>query len=98
MRTTFRSQRHTRRRARDQETRILITGVVKSIEAPAHKRVIDRAYWQQTLTGAPALLTLPTDRPRPAVQDYAGDVVALELDATLTAGLKALRSTSATSR
>ncbi|MFC7519087.1 condensation domain-containing protein, partial [Herbaspirillum sp. GCM10030257] len=48
------------------------------------------AYWQQTLAGAPALLELPTDRPRPAVQDYAGDVVGLELDAELTAGLKAL--------
>ena len=32
-------------------------------------------YWQQTLAGAPALLTLPTDRPRPAQQDYAGGSV-----------------------
>ncbi|TYK55435.1 non-ribosomal peptide synthetase [Pseudomonas synxantha] len=47
-------------------------------------------YWQQTLAGAPALLTLPTDRPRPAQQDYAGSSVEVRLDERLTAGLKAL--------
>ncbi|SMC29919.1 amino acid adenylation domain-containing protein, partial [Andreprevotia lacus DSM 23236] len=31
-----------------------------------------RSYWQQQLTGIPALLALPTDRPRPAVQTTAG--------------------------
>ncbi|HEX6967968.1 MAG TPA: amino acid adenylation domain-containing protein [Micromonosporaceae bacterium] len=30
-------------------------------------------YWVDHLRGAPALLTLPTDRPRPVVQSYAGD-------------------------
>ncbi|MGY2402552.1 amino acid adenylation domain-containing protein [Pseudomonas sp. SDO5271_S396] len=48
------------------------------------------SYWQQALAGAPALLTLPTDRPRPAQQDYAGSSVGLRLDERLTAGLKAL--------
>ncbi|MEX5511783.1 amino acid adenylation domain-containing protein [Pseudomonas paralactis] len=48
------------------------------------------SYWQQTLAGAPALLTLPTDRPRPAQQDYAGSSVEVRLDERLTAGLKAL--------
>ncbi|MBC3254500.1 amino acid adenylation domain-containing protein [Pseudomonas paralactis] len=48
------------------------------------------SYWQQTLAGAPALLTLPTDRPRPAQQDYAGSSVDVRLDERLTAGLKAL--------
>ena len=47
-------------------------------------------YWQQTLVGAPALLMLPTDRPRPAQQDYAGSSVAVVLDERLSAGLKAL--------
>ncbi|OPA89014.1 non-ribosomal peptide synthetase, partial [Pseudomonas fluorescens] len=47
-------------------------------------------FWQQTLAGAPALLTLPTDRPRPAQQDYAGSSVDVRLDERLTAGLKAL--------
>ncbi|NVZ71929.1 non-ribosomal peptide synthetase [Pseudomonas costantinii] len=48
------------------------------------------SYWQQALAGAPALLTLPTDRPRPAQQDYAGSSVEVRLDERLTAGLKAL--------
>lgn len=47
-------------------------------------------YWQQALAGAPALLTLPTDRPRPAQQNYAGNSVEVRLDEHLTAGLKAL--------
>jgi len=47
-------------------------------------------YWQQTLDGAPALLTLPTDRPRPAQQDFAGSTVEVRLDERLSAGLKAL--------
>ncbi|SNY23214.1 arthrofactin-type cyclic lipopeptide synthetase C [Pseudomonas sp. LAMO17WK12:I6] len=47
-------------------------------------------YWQRTLAGAPALLMLPTDRPRPAQQDYAGSSVAVVLDERLSAGLKAL--------
>ncbi|PBP94067.1 non-ribosomal peptide synthetase, partial [Pseudomonas congelans] len=49
-----------------------------------------RQYWQQTLAGAPALLTLPSDRPRPAQQDYSGQLLGLVLDADLTRGLKAL--------
>ncbi|WP_163914935.1 non-ribosomal peptide synthetase, partial [Pseudomonas frederiksbergensis] len=47
-------------------------------------------YWQQALSGAPALLTLPTDRPRPAQQDYSGSAIGLALDETLTSELKAL--------
>ncbi|GGA41713.1 hypothetical protein GCM10010981_33410 [Dyella nitratireducens] len=31
------------------------------------------AYWKAQLEGAPTLLNLPTDRPRPAVQSHAGD-------------------------
>ncbi|HEX6373281.1 MAG TPA: amino acid adenylation domain-containing protein, partial [Longimicrobium sp.] len=47
-------------------------------------------YWTKTLTGAPELLEVPADRPRPAEIDHAGARVDLALDAELTAGLKAL--------
>ncbi|WP_367042215.1 non-ribosomal peptide synthase/polyketide synthase [Streptomyces sp. Je 1-332] len=36
-------------------------------------------FWRDTLTGLPEELTLPTDRPRPAVSSYEGDRVAFEL-------------------
>jgi amino acid adenylation domain-containing protein len=48
------------------------------------------AYWKETLSGAPALLELPTDHVRPARQDHAGALVLVDLDEELTAGLKAL--------
>jgi amino acid adenylation domain-containing protein len=47
-------------------------------------------FWKSHLTGAPALLSLPLDRPRPAVQSHAGDSVPLTLSAELTARLRAL--------
>ena len=47
-------------------------------------------YWKGALSGAPALLELPTDHARPAQQEYAGDYVGREFDASLTAGLRAL--------
>jgi amino acid adenylation domain-containing protein len=47
-------------------------------------------YWKRALDGAPALLELPTDTPRPAEQDYRGDQLRVELDAELTASLHAL--------
>ncbi|WP_122431515.1 non-ribosomal peptide synthetase, partial [Pseudomonas viridiflava] len=48
------------------------------------------AYWRQVLEGAPTLLTLPTDRPRPAQQDFAGASLALQLDTRLAADLRKL--------
>ncbi|KAA6214828.1 amino acid adenylation domain-containing protein [Streptomyces albofaciens JCM 4342] len=41
------------------------------------------AFWQDTLSGLPDQLELPTDRPRPAVAGYRGDHVALSWDAGL---------------
>ncbi|RCH64527.1 amino acid adenylation domain-containing protein [Streptomyces sp. SDr-06] len=49
-----------------------------------------RAHWRKALTEAPALLELPTDRPRPAEQDYRGAQVPVTLDEELTAALRAL--------
>jgi len=47
-------------------------------------------YWTKTLAGAPELLELPTDHPRPSRQDHLGASVRLVLDEALTAGLKTL--------
>ncbi|MDR0842620.1 MAG: amino acid adenylation domain-containing protein [Acidobacteriota bacterium] len=48
------------------------------------------AYWREHLRGAPALLELPDDHPRPAMQSHAGGDVPVRFDAALTAGLNAL--------
>ncbi|HEV2147714.1 MAG TPA: non-ribosomal peptide synthase/polyketide synthase [Longimicrobiaceae bacterium] len=47
-------------------------------------------YWRDKLAGAPPLLELPTDRPRPQVQDPRGGIVRVELPADVSAGLRAL--------
>ena len=46
------------------------------------------AFWKEHLGGAPTLLELPTDRPRPAVQSHAGTSVPVQLSAALTAAIK----------
>ncbi|BAT53521.1 Amino acid adenylation [Nostoc sp. NIES-3756] len=42
------------------------------------------SYWKQQLKDAPALLSLPTDRPRPPVQTFAGAYQKFPLSAQLT--------------
>ncbi|WP_099138049.1 non-ribosomal peptide synthetase [Xenorhabdus szentirmaii] len=49
-----------------------------------------RDFWCHQLDGIPALLTLPTDRPRPALQSYVGDQISFHLDAPLLTSVKAL--------
>jgi amino acid adenylation domain-containing protein len=48
------------------------------------------AYWRGRLTGAPAVLELPTDRPRPAVQTYRGAREVVLLPPELMERLQAL--------
>jgi NRPS condensation-like uncharacterized protein len=47
-------------------------------------------YWQTQLRGAPELLTLPLDYPRPAAQDYAGGDIRFTLNAEHSARLREL--------
>ncbi|WP_261854730.1 non-ribosomal peptide synthetase [Vibrio spartinae] len=49
-----------------------------------------QAYWTQQLQGIPECLTLPTDRIRPAYQSYDGAVIPVQLDQTITDGLRDL--------
>ncbi|WP_292760022.1 non-ribosomal peptide synthetase [Nostoc sp. NOS(2021)] len=48
------------------------------------------SYWQQQLANAPALLSLPTDRPRPSVQTDNGAYQQFALSKELTSGLTQL--------
>ena len=57
------------------------------IESDDQKEQAD--YWKKALAGAPALLELPTDRPRPLEFDYAGAFERFELDEEQTDQLKA---------
>ncbi|MGH7412374.1 MAG: amino acid adenylation domain-containing protein, partial [Candidatus Methylomirabilis sp.] len=48
------------------------------------------SYWKHRLQGAPSVLELPTDRPRPAVQHYRGARESFELPRTLAEALHEL--------
>ncbi|HYH82065.1 MAG TPA: condensation domain-containing protein, partial [Longimicrobium sp.] len=61
--------------------------------------VLDRqlAYWKERLAGAPELLEVPTDHPRPAVQSFRGAHERIDLPLELLERLQALgRSEGAT--
>jgi len=47
-------------------------------------------YWKQKLSGAPALLELPTDRPRPATQTFRGGIATLALSPAVNEGIQQL--------
>src|SRR5215217_4872381 len=47
-------------------------------------------YWKEKLAGAPPLLALPTDRPRPAIQSYRGATEPFILGQHLTTQLRTL--------
>ena len=49
-------------------------------------------YWQTKLHGSPAVIDLPTDRPRPAVQSWRGAVTRLVLNDDTVSRVRALAS------
>ena len=49
-----------------------------------------RSAWRRLLRGAPTVLELPTDRPRPAVRSFRGAVRSASVDAELAGALEAL--------
>ncbi|PHM37495.1 non-ribosomal peptide synthetase [Xenorhabdus innexi] len=51
---------------------------------------VQKAFWQKQLQDAPALLSLPTDYPRPPEQNYTGDHIPVHLNADLLSALRAL--------
>ncbi|HEX3482537.1 MAG TPA: amino acid adenylation domain-containing protein [Kofleriaceae bacterium] len=55
-----------------------------------------RRHWVDTLTGAPPLLELPTDRPRTASADPRGETFGFQLSAELAGELRALARASGT--
>ncbi|MEX0445248.1 amino acid adenylation domain-containing protein [Xenorhabdus sp. SGI246] len=56
----------------------------------AERVQIQSDYWRMALADAPVLLDLPTDRPRPPEQLFAGNLCPINLDTELTASLKRL--------
>ncbi|HVR09591.1 MAG TPA: amino acid adenylation domain-containing protein, partial [Thermoanaerobaculia bacterium] len=56
------------------------------LAGPVLQRETD--YWRRQLAGAPPLLLLPTDRPRPPVQRFRGATVPRVLPATLSEALR----------
>jgi len=58
------------------------------IDSQLQQKQLD--FWRTHLRDAPALLELPTDRPRPPLQDTSGDDVELILDEHLSTRLQAL--------
>ncbi len=59
------------------------------------KDELDRqlSYWKKQLEGVPAVLNLPTDRPRPAVQSHRGARQSITLSKELSEKLKGLSRT-----
>lgn len=57
------------------------------VDGPPAKEIV---FWKNNLHGCPALLELPTDRPRPAVQSHRGSIERFRIDNVQTEKLKEL--------
>ena len=53
------------------------------------------SYWREQLAGAPLVLDMPTDYPRPAVQSHEGSTVSVAIPADL---VRSLRETAASAQ
>ncbi|MFD3745544.1 amino acid adenylation domain-containing protein [Nocardia sp. NPDC058633] len=60
---------------------------------PASMSAVQLGYWQQALADLPDQLELPRDRPRPAIQSYAGGRVPFTVDTATHAALTELART-----
>ncbi|WP_143965713.1 non-ribosomal peptide synthetase [Gordonia zhaorongruii] len=54
------------------------------------------AYWKERLNGLPAVIDLPTDRPRPAIASGRGSSVEFEIPADVVAGINDLATSART--
>ncbi|MFJ8082379.1 condensation domain-containing protein [Streptomyces sp. NPDC096205] len=60
----------------------------------AHEEAL--AHWREVLAGAPDLLALPTDRPRPAVRSSAGDRIGFAVPSDVSAAVADLATARGT--
>jgi len=56
------------------------------LDAEVLTRLLD--FWKKHLEGSPAVLEMPGDRPRPAMQSYRGELLPLHIPAALTGKLR----------
>lgn len=60
----------------------------RQMKGPARQELM--GYWREMLAGIPSCINLPTDRPRPPIQDYRGSNVAFDLPADTIPSIDAL--------